>query len=80
MIDLLCSQKDLQLKNPAVTTIVAGRTKTLYIPNIPSIEEKTRNNLLKSLSDLGLKEDSEIIVADATTPHTITFRINVLEH
>lgn len=39
-----------QMKNPgATTTDHQGRNKTLYLPNVTSIEEMTRANLKKSL-------------------------------
>lgn len=38
-----------QMKSPGVTTTDdQGRNRTLYLPNVPSIEERTRPNLKKS--------------------------------
>lgn len=78
LIELLCSQKDLQMKNPGITANIQGRTRTLYIQSVPSIEERTRENLSKTLGELGVQEDSEIVVADVTTPNTIVCRIKLL--
>lgn len=75
LIELLRTRKDLQMKNPALTGIIEGKNKTLYIHSIPSIEEKTRKNLTLSLSELGLQEGSEVVVADETTPNSIVFKI-----
>ncbi|OXU22880.1 hypothetical protein TSAR_007106 [Trichomalopsis sarcophagae] len=75
LIELLCSQNDLQMKNPGITANIFGKTKTLYIQSVPSIEEKTRQNLSKTLFDLGLRNESEIIVADETTPNTVVFKL-----
>lgn len=40
-----------QMKGPGITTTDDhGRNKTLYLPNISSIEERTRPNLKKTLN------------------------------
>lgn len=75
LIELLCTKKDLQMKNPALTSNIDGKSKTLYLHSIPSIEEKTRKNLTLTLSELGLQEGSEVIVADETTPNSITIKL-----
>lgn len=75
LIDLLCERPDLQMKNPALTANIDGKCKTLYMQMVASIEEKTRENLSKTLVELGLKDGSEINVADATTPSTITLKL-----
>ena len=42
--------KTYQMKGPGITTTDDnGRNKTLYLPNISSIEERTRPNLKKTL-------------------------------
>ena len=41
-----------------------------------SIEEATRPNLKKSFRELGLETGYEVVVADATTPIPLTFRLN----
>jgi ubiquitin-activating enzyme E1 C len=68
------------MKNPGITANISGKIKTLYIQSVSSIEEKTRQNLSRTLFDLGLRENSEIIVADITTPSTIIMRIKVLKN
>ena len=73
LIQTLCEDETYQMKNPGLTTTVGGKNKTLYISTIKSIEERTRDNLNKSLVELGLKDGSEIMVADATTPMTLVF-------
>ncbi|XP_018403524.1 PREDICTED: NEDD8-activating enzyme E1 catalytic subunit isoform X2 [Cyphomyrmex costatus] len=75
LIDLLCERPDLQMKNPAITAIIDGKCKTLYMQMVASIEEKTRENLSKTLIELGLKDGTEINVADVTTPITITLKL-----
>lgn len=75
LIDLLCERPDLQMKNPGLTANIDGKYKTLYMRMVASIEEKTRENLSKTLIELGLKDGSEINVADITTPSTITLKL-----
>lgn len=75
LIDLLCERPDLQMKSPALTTMIDGKNKTLYMQMVASIEEKTRENLSKTLVELGLKDGSEVNVADITTPTTVTIKL-----
>lgn len=42
---------------------------------VKSIETQTRPNLTLSLGELGLKDGQEIVVADQTTPNTITIKL-----
>lgn len=72
LIDLLCTSPSYQMKNPGITTMVNGKNKTLYLSTVASIEEQTRQNLKKSLSELGLQNNSELLVADVTSPNTLT--------
>lgn len=78
LIELLCNRADLQMKSPGLMANINGRNKTLYMRTVPSIEEKTRENLSKSLIELGLTNGSEINVADVTTPNTITLKLKFL--
>lgn len=79
LIELLCKRPDLQMKSPGLTTSVNGKNKTLYMQTVSSIEERTRENLSKSLIDLGLRDGSEINVADITTPSTIVLKLKFLQ-
>ena len=65
-----------QMKSPALTTRINDKNKTLYMETIQSIEEKTRPNLEKSLEELSIQHDQEIVVADMTSPNALTFRIH----
>lgn len=62
-----------------ITTIINGRNKTLYMSSIKSIEEKTRDNLKKKITELGLYNGAEILVADVTTPNTLTVKLKFSE-
>ncbi|XP_066599486.1 NEDD8-activating enzyme E1 catalytic subunit [Prorops nasuta] len=80
LIELLCERPDMQMKNPGLTATIDGRNKTLYMQTVPSIEEKTRENLSKSLIELGLYDGCEINVADITTPNAILLKIKFPEN
>lgn len=75
LISLLCESTDYQMKSPGLTTTINGKNKTLYMPTIASIEEQTRENLNKTLCELGLTDGSELMVADLTSPNTLVFKI-----
>ncbi|XP_014468392.1 PREDICTED: NEDD8-activating enzyme E1 catalytic subunit [Dinoponera quadriceps] len=77
LIELLCNRPDLQMKNPGLTANVNGKNKTLYMQTVSSIEKRTRENLSKSLIDLGLRDGSEINVADVTTPNTMVVKLKL---
>ena len=65
-----------QMKSPGMTTCVEGKNKTLYMGNIPSLESATKPNLKKSLEELGLVNGSELVVADATSPNAVVFKVD----
>lgn len=75
LIELLCDRSDLQMKNPGLTACIDGKNKTLYMQTVASIEERTRENLTKTLTELGLSDGSEINVADLTTPNAIVLKL-----
>lgn len=75
LIQILCESASFQMKSPGLTTTINGKNKTLYMSTIKSIEERTRENLNKSLVELGLEDSSEIMVADLTTPNTMLLRL-----
>uniref|UniRef100_A0A0A9YQ13 NEDD8-activating enzyme E1 catalytic subunit n=1 Tax=Lygus hesperus TaxID=30085 RepID=A0A0A9YQ13_LYGHE len=74
-IEDLCESKDYQMKNPGVTTTIDGKNRTLYMSQVKSIEEQTRDNLNKTLDDLGLKSGSQLFIADVTNPNTIILEL-----
>ncbi|GAU92786.1 hypothetical protein RvY_04824 [Ramazzottius varieornatus] len=73
LIDILKDHPTYQMRSPGITTTIDGKKKTLYIPNIPALEVATRENLEKSLKSLGLTDEQQIIVADATSPDARVF-------
>lgn len=78
LIEVLCESVSFQMKSPGLTTTINGKNKTLYMSTIKSIEEQTRDNLNKSLVDLGLENNAEIIVADLTSPNTMVLKLKYL--
>ena len=48
---LFCSQ----MKSPGITTSLGGKNKTLYMQTVKSIEERTRQNLKKTLKGIFLE-------------------------
>lgn len=75
LIDMLVQDVSFQMKAPGLTTSLNGKNKTLYISTVTSIEEVTRPNLKKSLTELGLCTKSEVVVADASTPNPVVLRL-----
>lgn len=68
------------MKSPALTATKPDGTgsKTLYMSSIKSLEEMTRPNLDRTLDELGLVNDQEILVADITTPQTLIFNLKLV--
>lgn len=78
VIDYLTGTAQYQMKSPGLTCMVNNKQKTLYMATVPSIEEQTRPNLKKTLTELGLVNESEIVVADVTTPNAIVFKLQLI--
>lgn len=68
IIEMLSEHHQYQMKNPALTIELDGKRKTLYMPNVPSIELKTRPNLKMTLEQLGISDGCKLLVADITNP------------
>lgn len=64
------------MKAPGITTSAGGKVRTLYMSKVASIEKQTRDNLKKSLGELGLFDGCELFVADDTTPNTVTIKLS----
>ncbi|PNF26642.1 NEDD8-activating enzyme E1 catalytic subunit [Cryptotermes secundus] len=71
LITVLCESPKFLMKSPGLTATIDGKNRTLYMPTVASIEEKTRVNLKKSLNELGLEDGSQLMVADSTSPNTL---------
>lgn len=77
LIEKLCQDDGARMKNPALTANVNGKQTTLYLSAVPSIEKQTRPNLKKSLTELGLVNGCEIVVADETSPLPLVFKLSL---
>lgn len=75
VLDTLCNNPSFLMKAPGITTSIGGRTRTLYMSTVASIEKQTRDNLKKTLDELGLFDGCELFVADDTTPNTVTVKL-----
>ncbi len=78
-VDALVNGATYQMRSPGITTTLGGRNKTLYMPNVASIEAATRPNLKKGLLELGLDNGSEVVVADSTTPIAVIFKLVLVD-
>jgi len=76
VLDYLINSPQYQMRAPGVTTVLAGKNKTLYMQKPVSIEEATRKNLKLSLIELGLSDGCRLVVADTTSPSATTFELN----
>uniref|UniRef100_UPI0035900A63 NEDD8-activating enzyme E1 catalytic subunit isoform X2 n=1 Tax=Myxine glutinosa TaxID=7769 RepID=UPI0035900A63 len=77
VLDHLMESPALQMRCPAITATIHGKNKTLYMQNVASIEAITRPNLTKTLTELGLADGIELLVADITSPQTLRFRLRL---
>ncbi|XP_076304693.1 ubiquitin-like activating enzyme 3 [Tachypleus tridentatus] len=78
VIDHLTQAPEYQMKSPGITTYINGKNKTLYMPTVPSIEERTRPNLKTTLQELELVDGQELVVADITNPTSIIFKLKLI--
>ncbi|RXG56340.1 NEDD8-activating enzyme E1 catalytic subunit [Armadillidium vulgare] len=76
LITYLKESPTYQMKSPGLQAMVNGKIKSLYLSSPPSIEEKLRPNLSKTLRDIGLINGNDILVADVTNPSTMVFKLS----
>jgi len=79
VVDFLSESVRYQMKAPGLTTVVDGASKTLYMQN-KIFEERTKPNLKKTLTELGLQDGQEIVVADVTTPSSLVFKLQLTDN
>lgn len=58
-----------------ITTEIDGKNKTLYMPTVQSIEERTRPNLKRTLEELHIPNGQELVVTDQSKPNSSAIRI-----
>ncbi|CRK35177.1 hypothetical protein BN1708_006677 [Verticillium longisporum] len=69
LVDSLAVRPEAQLKKPSLR----GEGKTLYMQFPPSLEEKTRPNLEKTLEELELVDGQNVVVTDPAFPLEFNF-------
>lgn len=77
IIEILAEHTQYQMKSPALTVEFEGKRKTLYMPNVPSIELKTRPNLKMTLEQLGITDGCKLLVADITNPRAFEIILKI---
>ncbi|KAG6867002.1 hypothetical protein C0991_003918 [Blastosporella zonata] len=70
LIELLVEKQDIQIKKPSLST----PDKQIYLQAPPQLEEATRPNLTKKVSEL-VKNDGEVTVTASTLPFSLSLRI-----
>lgn len=69
LVDSLAARPDAQLKKPSIR----AEGKTLYMQSPPSLEEATRPNLPKTITELGLVDGQHVVVTDPAFPLEFNF-------
>ncbi|GLB34857.1 putative E2_bind [Lyophyllum shimeji] len=70
LIELLVEKQDIQIKKPSLST----PTSQIYLQAPPQLEEATRPNLTKKVSEL-VPPDGEVTVTASTLPFSLSLRI-----
>jgi NEDD8-activating enzyme E1 len=70
LIDLLIERQDIQIKKPSLST----PTKQLYFQAPPQLEEATRPNLEKKLSEF-VPAGGEVTVTSTSLPFSLSLRV-----
>ncbi|KAG6814501.1 hypothetical protein H0H92_000026 [Tricholoma furcatifolium] len=70
LIELLVEKQDIQIKKPSLST----STKQIYLQAPPQLEEATRPNLTKKVSEL-VPHEGEVTVTASTLPFSLSLRI-----
>ncbi|KAF6842904.1 nedd8-activating enzyme e1 catalytic subunit [Colletotrichum musicola] len=75
LLDSFATRPEAQLKKPSIR----AEGKTLYMQFPPSLEEKTRPNLEKTIKDLGLEDGQNVVVTDPAFPLEFNFFLRFKE-
>ncbi|KAF8911994.1 hypothetical protein CPB84DRAFT_1841706 [Gymnopilus junonius] len=71
LIDMLVEKQDIQIKKPSLST----PTKQIYLQAPPQLEQSTRPNLEKKVSEL-VPPNGEVTVTATTLPFSLSLRIS----
>ncbi|KAK2606171.1 NEDD8 activating enzyme [Conoideocrella luteorostrata] len=69
LLDSFAIRPEAQLKRPSIR----AESKTLYMQFPPSLEEQSRPNLVKTISELGLIDGQQVVVTDPAFPLEFKF-------
>lgn len=69
LLDSLALRPEAQLKKPSIR----AESKTLYMQFPQGLEEQTRPNLAKTLTELGLENGQQVVVTDPAFPLDFNF-------
>ncbi|KAG6874236.1 hypothetical protein C0995_003782 [Termitomyces sp. Mi166 len=70
LIEMLVEKQDIQIKKPSLST----STTQIYLQAPPQLEEATRPNLTKKVSEL-IPNEGEVTVTASTLPFSLSLRI-----
>lgn len=70
LIDMLVERQDIQIKKPSLST----PTKQIYFQAPPQLEQATRPNLEKKVSEL-VEDGGEVTVTASTLPFSLSLRV-----
>jgi len=71
LIEMLVEKQDIQIKKPSLST----HTKQIYLQAPPQLEQSTRPNLAKKVSEL-VPPNGEVTVTATTLPFSLSLRIS----
>jgi len=71
LIDMLVEKQDIQIKKPSLSTPITQ----IYLQAPPQLEQATRPNLMKKVSEL-VQPGGEVTVTATTLPFSLSLRIN----
>ena len=75
LLESLSVRPEAQLKKPSIR----AEGKTLYMQAPPSLEERTRPNLDKTIKELGLENGQQVVVTDPAFPLEFNFYLKFKE-
>ena len=76
LLTYLSEEPSLQMKEPSILlSLGAQKVKTLWMPNVDSIQKMCKHNLLKPIQDLNIADGSVLEVEDKSSPMGITFHV-----
>ena len=75
LLDKLGEEGGMNFKAPTLTMRVGGENRTLYVSNLPQLEEQLRPNLGRSFKELEIGDGVEIVVTDPSVRMPVHLKI-----